>query len=123
MKSMSGWKSDLHAAKARETNDARARTPSMYSWSLARTETKLVLLPPTAGEGGADIIRRIVYRIPELTWDAERERWAVPLDEINVQKVRSAASWLPSANVSDGVRRYIRQHEAKAKSLSPMFYK
>ena len=124
MKSMGGWKSDLHAAKQHEASVARARQPAVYSWSLACTATQLVLLPPTSGEGtGAEDLRRILYRIPELAWDAERCRWAVPLSHINLQKVRYASTQLPSANVSDGVRRYIQQQESKARGLSHMFYK
>ena len=124
MKGMGGWKSDLHAAKQHEMSDARARQPHIYSWSLARTETQLLLLPPTSGEGtGAENLRRILYRIPELTWDAERCRWTAPLAEIGLQKVRYASTQLPSANVSDGVRQYIQQQEAQAQGLSHMFYK
>ena len=124
MKGMGGWKSDLHAAKQHEMSNARARQPAVYSWSLARTETQLVLLPPTSGEGtGAEDLRRILYRIPELTWDAERCRWSVPLSHTNLQQIRYASTQLPSANVSDGVRLYIRQLEAKATGRSQKMWK
>ena len=124
MKGMGGWKSDLHAAKQHEASVARARQPAVYSWSLARTETQLLLLPPTSGEGtGAEDLRRILYRIPKMKWDAERCRWAVPLSHVMLQQIRYASTQLPSANVSDGVRLHIRQQEGKAKGLSHMFYK
>ena len=124
MKPMGGWRSDLHAAKARERNVAIARQPAVYSWSLARTEMKLVLLPPTKGQGQkSDILRRILYHVPELEWNEKRNRYTAPLSKITLQQIRKAASFLPSANVSNGVRQYINAKGAQAKGLSPMMFK
>ena len=92
------------------------------NWSLACTATQLLLLPPRGGEG-TDDLRRILHKIPEMKWDGERERWAVPLSHVELEQIRYAATRLPHANVSDGVRRHIRQVEGKAKGLSHMFNK